>query len=134
MLSASFPAGLTAFIVIAALVVFGQVFHMSDTDISAVSALLMTTVGMLFLYRISCPMNAFRWTIWLAMLAGLIFSCVFLSDLFGISPLSLEASLLLGVFMVATEPVLRYLTKLLNLLQKCVSWLVNKAASLFLLD
>lgn len=133
-LSASFPAGLTAFIVIAALVVFGQVFHMNDTDISTVSALLMTAVGMLFLYRISRPMNAFRWTIWLAMLAGLIFSCVFLNDLFGISPLSLEASLLLGVFVVAAEPVLRYLTRLLHWLQKCVLWLVNKAASLFLLD
>lgn len=59
---------------------------------------------------------------------------MFLNDLFGISPLSQEASLLLGVFIVATEPVLRYLTKLLHLLQKCVSWLVNKAASLFLLD
>lgn len=32
-LSASFPAGLTAFIVIAALVVFGQVFHMSENDL-----------------------------------------------------------------------------------------------------
>ncbi len=41
-----------------------------------------------------------------------------LNDLFGITPLSLKASLLLVVFVVATEPVLRYLTKLLKLLQR----------------
>lgn len=133
-LGTALPAGLTAFIVIAALVTFGEVFGVDTADISTVSALLLSTVGMLFLYRISRPMNGLRWTVWLAMLVGLVFSCIFLNDLFGITPLSLKASLLLVVFVVATEPVLRYLTKLLKLLQRFLVWLGGKAAALFLLE
>lgn len=133
-LGSALPAGLTAFFVIATLVTFGQVFGVADSDISTVSALLLSTVGMLFLYRISRPMNGLRWTVWLAMLAGLVFSCIFLNDLFGITPLSLKASLLLGVFIVVTEPVLRYLTKLLKLLQRFLVWLGQKAMAMFLID
>lgn len=133
-LGSALPAGLTAFIVIAALITFGEVFALDTSDISTVSALLLSTVGMLFLLRISRPMNTLRWSVWFCMLAALVFSCVFLKDLFGITPLSLKGALLLIVFIVATEPVLRYMTKIMTLLQRFFTWLVKKAASLLLIE
>ena len=117
-LTRAFPAGLTAFAVIAALMIFGDVFGMCSSDISTVSALLMSTVGILFLFRISRPMNGFRLFIWFSMIAGIVFCCIFLKGLFGITPLSMKSSVLLCVFIVATESVLRYMTKLYELLCK----------------
>lgn len=128
-LGKALPAGITAFTVIAALMIFGNVFGVNNSDISTVSALLLSTVGMLFLFGMSRPMNKFRWCIWFAMLAGLVLSSIFLNDLFGITPLSLKASLLLGVFIIATESVLRYLTKILrtiySLQKPFLSWLCS---------
>ena len=129
-LGAAMPAGLTGFIIVAALMLFAQVFGVSETDMSTVSALLLSTVGMLFLYRMSKPMNVLRWCIWGAMLAGLIFSSIFLNDLFGITPLSLKASMLLGVFIIATEPVLRYMTKLFYALYKLHNIIIKSLSKL----
>ncbi len=122
-LGAALPAGMSAFIMIALLMLFANVFGIDETSASTVSALLLSTVGLLFLYTKSKPMNLLRSCIWLLMLAGLVLSSIFLNDLFGITPLSLKASLLLVIFIIATEPVLRYLTYILRLLYKLYVWI-----------
>lgn len=130
-LGKALPAGMSAFIVVASLLFFGQVFNISQTDISTVSALLLSAVGMMFLMHISRPMNLWHWCIWLAMLIGLVFCSIYLNNLFGISPLSLKASMLLVVFMIAAEAVLRYLTKILNRIYALFSYIKQKISSIF---
>lgn len=102
------PAGLTDFVVVGALVIFGRVFGVNSTDISTAATLLLAIVGFMILYRISAPMNKLRWVIFGGSVAGLLFSTVFLSQLFAISSMSTECIMLLIVFSVITEPLLRY--------------------------
>ena len=113
-LLSALPAGFTNFLVVSTFVIFGEVFALNTTDISTASTLLLATVGMLLLYRISRPMNTYRICLWSAMLVGLIGSCILLNDLFTIHPLSLKASLLLVVFAFVTEPVLRYSSRMVT--------------------
>lgn len=104
------PAGLTDAILVSFLTVFGQVFSLTDSQISTVATLLMGIVGLMILYRISKPMNTFRWVIWIAMLGGLLFCATFLKDLFAIGELNFRCTLVLIIFAIATEPLLRYIS------------------------
>ena len=109
-------------------------FGVDTADISTVSALLLSTVGMLVLYRNQPPNERAALDSMVGDAGRFGLFLYLLNDLFGITPLSLKASLLLVVFVVATEPVPRYLTKLLKLLQRFLVWLGGKAAALFLLE
>ena len=103
------PAALTDFIMVATLVIFGQEFNVGSEDIATASTFLMAIVGFMILYRISKPMNWMRWAILIISVAAFIFCSIFLDQLFAISGMSRKCVMLLVVFSVATEPVLRYL-------------------------
>ena len=115
------PAALTDFFIVGALVIFGQVFHVSSEDISTAATLLMATVGLMILFKISQPMNKLRWVIWFGMLAGLLICIFFIRDLFAINGISLQCGMLLTLFAIATEPILRYTSALIRFLQEKVS-------------
>ena len=102
------PAGLTDFVIVGAIVVFGQVFEVDPTDISTAATLLLAVVGIMILYRVSRPMKAMRWTVFLGVIAGMLLCICFIPGLFAITSVSLKCGMLLGVFALATEPVLRY--------------------------
>ena len=116
------PAALTDFIVIATLVIFGQEFGVGSEDIATASTFLMAIVGFMILYRISKPMNWMRWAILGISVAAFIFCSIFLNELFAISGMSRKCIMLLVVFSVATEPVLRYL----NLIVEGIAAFVKK--------
>lgn len=104
------PAGLTDVLIVGFLTVFGQVFGLSSEEISTAATLLLAIVGLMILFKISSPMNKFRWFVWGAMIAGLLFCCIFLKDLFAIGQITKKCAMVLIVFAVATEPLLRYIT------------------------
>ena len=58
------PAGLTNAIVVGALVIYGDVFNVSNYDISTAATMLLAIVGFMILYQISKPMDPMRWGIW----------------------------------------------------------------------
>lgn len=103
------PAALTDFIMVATLVIFGQEFGVGSQDIATASTFLMAIVGFMILYRISKPMNWMRWAILGMSAAAFVFCSIFLDQLFAISGMSQKCIMLLVIFSVATEPVLRYL-------------------------
>jgi|UniRef100_I5AQP9 cation-transporting ATPase E len=109
------PAALTDFIVIASLVIFGEVFAVSSKDISTASAILMAIVGFMILYHIMKPMNKIKWGIWGICLAGMLFCLAFMHSFFGITGMSMRCIMLFVVFSITTEPILRYLIKLQHL-------------------
>ena len=102
------PAGLTDFLIVGALVIFGRVFNVSPTDISVAATLLLATVGLMILYRISKPLNKLRVGIFVGMTIGLLLCIFIVPNLFAISKISMQGAMLLGIFAVATEPLLRY--------------------------
>src|SRR5699024_5927176 len=75
---------------------------------STAATLLLAVVGFMILYRVSRPMNALRWTVFLGVIAGMLLCICFIPGLFAITSVSLKCGMLLGVFALATEPVLRY--------------------------
>lgn len=112
------PAGLTDFFIVSALIIFGFEFGVDSEDISTASVLLMAVVGFMILYRISVPMNRWRWIIFCSMIAGMIFCRYFMSDLFAMSDISIQCTMLLSVFTIASEPIFRYLTLICQWIQK----------------
>lgn len=104
------PAALTDVLVVGALVVFGQTFGVKPTDISTAATILLAIVGFMILFKISEPMNLLRILIWVGCMIGLLFCSIFLKQLFALSEMSTKCVMLFGVFSIATEPVFRYLS------------------------
>ena len=105
---AALPAGITDAIMVGALVIFGRVFGVNSTDISTASTLLLAIVGLMILYRICKPLNALRTAVLIGSAAGMLICIFFVSDLFAITSISLKCGMLLAIFAIATEPVMRY--------------------------
>ena len=111
------PAALTDAVAVGALVIFGRTFGVKATDISTAATMLLAIVGFMILYTISAPLNKLHGMIFASCVAGLLFCAVFLNDLFAITGMTTECVMLFVVFAIATEPVLRYLTVLVEKLR-----------------
>ena len=121
------PAGITDFLVVGALVVFGQVFEVGETDISTACTMLLAIVGFVILYNISKPMNALRWCVWGGCIVGLLGCSIYLGDLFAMRGMSTKCIMLFVVFAIITEPALRYSTILIEKIgRKIVGWIENE--------
>ncbi len=112
----SIPAGLTDFIVVAGLVVFGKVFGVDDVSISTASTILVSLVGFMVLFHISKPMNAFHITLLSLMIAGWLGCAIFLHQLFAMTMMSWRCIMILAVFILATDPLLRVLRTVIEFL------------------
>ena len=108
------PAGLTDFLVVGALAVFGSVFGVNETDISTACTMLLAIVGFMILYHISKPLNPLRWCVWVGCIVGLLVCSIWLGDVFGIEHMSMECVMLFVLFAIVTEPTLRYGTILVE--------------------
>lgn len=108
------PAAITDAIAVGALVIFGKVFGVGETDISTAATMLLAIVGFMILYKISAPMNMLRTVILGGCIVGLLFCSTALNDLFAITGMTTKCIMLFVVFAIATEPVLRYLTLLVE--------------------
>ena len=104
------PAGMTDFAVISALVIFCREFQVGRTDLSTSCTILLAIVGIMILYRIASPMTKLHWILWVGMIFGILFCMTFMNRIFSISTLSRKSAMLLIIFAIITEPVLRYLS------------------------
>lgn len=121
------PAGITDFLVVGVLVVFGQVFEVGETDISTACTMLLAIVGFVILYNISKPMNALRWCVWGGCIVGLLGCSIYLGDLFAMRGMSTKCIMLFVVFAIITEPALRYSTILIEKIgRKIVGWIEKR--------
>lgn len=120
------PAGITDFLVVGALVVFGQVFEVGETDISTACTMLLAIVGFVILYNISKPMNALRWCVWGGCIVGLLGCSIYLGDLFAMRGMSTKCIMLFVVFAIITEPALRYSTILIEKIGRKIVGCIEK--------
>lgn len=123
------PASLTSFFSIAAMVVFGNVFQISDLDIGVASTYLLAVVGFLILRNVSRPLNLYRTVVIVGCIVGFVVcACVpMLRSLFMIDEFGTKGIMLCVVFVIAEANVMRYITFLFNkapefVLQKRAAW------------
>lgn len=111
------PAGLTDFLAVSSLVLFCQGFGVNEGDISTSCTILVAIVGFMILYQIAKPMTIGHHVLMVGMVAGWLFCMIFVSHLFAIRDISRQCMMLTAVFAIATEPVLRYLSKFVEWLR-----------------
>ncbi|MCD8329159.1 MAG: HAD-IC family P-type ATPase, partial [Lachnospiraceae bacterium] len=103
------PAGLTDFIIVLSLVIFCQEFKVDSDCMSTACTLLVSLVGFMILYRIMKPMTKIHWAILITMIAGMVFCMLRMSWLFGITTITPQVAMLMVVFGIIAEPLMRYL-------------------------
>ena len=106
------PASLTSFFSIAAMVVFSNVFNISEADVGVASTYLLAVVGFLILRNVTKPSNTYRTSVIIGCVIGFIVcaSVPILRDLFMISEFSTKGVMLCVVFVIAEASVMRYIT------------------------
>lgn len=112
------PAGITDTIIVAAMMYFGNIFGVSQSEIATASTILLSIVGLMIIFEISKPMDVYKMWLWVICAVGLVFSMVFVSDFFDISAMSPKCVLLCINFSIIAEPFMRYLTIGLKAVQK----------------
>ena len=112
------PAGITDAIIVAAMIFFGNIFESKQSDISTASTILLSVVGLMILLRISKPMNTLKWGIWVLCAVLMTLTMVFLGGFFSVSGMSVKCVLLCVNFSIIAEPMLRYLTMLVEASKK----------------
>ena len=123
---AALPAGITDALMVGALVIFGQVFGVNSTDISTASTLLLAIVGLMILYRICKPLNPLRTAVLIGCASGMLICIFFVSDLFAITSISVKCAMLLAIFAIATEPVMRYGSMIIEFISSFCSKIYHK--------
>ncbi len=108
----SIPAALASFAAIASMVLLGQVFSLSESDIGVASTCLLAIGGFILLCSISKPMNRYRIIVIAISIAGIIFTGLRFNTLFEISMVSAQTLILGILFVLAVESVMRNLTRL----------------------
>lgn len=112
------PAGITDTIIVAAMVYFGNIFGVSQTDIATASTILLSIVGLMIVFEISKPTDVYKMWLWIICAVGLVFSMVFVSDFFDITAMSPKCILLCINFSIIAEPCMRYLTLGMKAIQR----------------
>ena len=112
------PAGLTDFIVVSAMVIFCREFSVNAADVSTACTIIVAIVGFMILYKIASPMTRAHWIMLISVIAGWLFCVSQISHLFAINSISKQCAMLLIVFSMLTEPLLRYLSLLIQKLSE----------------
>ena len=108
------PAGLTDFIVVSGLVIFCREFQVDLDCLSTSCTILVAIVGFMILHRIARPMNTGHIVMLVGVIAGWILCMLFGGSFFGITGISKQCEMLMVIFAIITEPVLRYLSMIVE--------------------
>lgn len=108
------PAGLTDFIVVSGLVIFCREFQVDLDCLSTSCTILVAIVGFMILHRIARPMNTGHIVMLVGVIAGWILCMLFGGSFFGITEISKQCEMLMVIFAIITEPVLRYLSLIIE--------------------
>ncbi|MBQ6662750.1 MAG: HAD-IC family P-type ATPase [Firmicutes bacterium] len=120
------PAGITMFISVSAMVIFGQVFHIDEECISTSSTMLVALVGFLFLTKVAVPANKLHVGMMIALVCGMALCVIFMPGLFGIENITMRAAMLLIVFLIATEGLFRYVHKFVGVIARTIEFASEK--------
>ena len=101
------PAALTSFVAIANMMMFAELFEISQEDVGTASTYLLSVVGFLILIGLIQPPNRYRLLVLGVCVAGLVICCGFLWELFDVYDMSMRGWVLCVVFAFAEVGVLQ---------------------------
>jgi cation-transporting ATPase E len=107
----AFPGALTNLILILAVELYCTVFGFSGDELSTISAILLNVVGLLVLFQVCKPIDWKRGLIWGAMAVAVLVSITGLGEFFMLTRLSMQAFLILCLFLLLAYPVLHMLLR-----------------------
>ena len=110
-LRAALPGGLTDLIVVLGLEAFYLVFGFTTNELSTMSAILLVMVGLLVLYQVCKPFDWKRRVLMGAMTGSSVVVIAWFGSSFGLHPLSLQALMVLVVFLALAYPVMHVILK-----------------------
>ena len=105
------PAGITVFLSVSALLVFGDVMKIEQASLSTAAAALVALVEFMILARVARPMTRTHLIMIVLLVVGFFYAIIFHNEFFGISDMTWQTVLLLIVFLIATQAVFRYFYK-----------------------
>jgi len=108
------PAGLTDVLVILGIIAFSFAFDMPSDEMSTISVILLSLVGLMMLYRTCTPFTRIRKVLFVGVSAILLFSILFLKFVFALSPLNYGQTLVVVVFALAAFPIMDFINKHFN--------------------
>lgn len=113
------PAGLTDFLVVSGLVLFCREFHVDTESLSTSVTILVAIVGFMIVYIIARPLKRHHYIMLIGLIAGWLYCMLFISHFFAITSINTQCAMLMVLFALATEPLMRYLTMFF-------SWILKK--------
>ena len=114
------PGGITDVAVVVAMVIFGQVFEVSQSEIATASTILLSIVGIMVLKIISKPMSSYKWAILALCVSGITMAFTLFGWFFGTTSLSTKSLLLCINFGIMADTLLRLIAFLLNGAEKMI--------------
>ena len=108
------PGGLTDLFVVLGVEAFYLTFAFTETELSTMSAILLVFIGILVLYEVCKPFDWKRRVLWGAMAGSGLVCILWFGESFGLSQLSLEAFLVLLVFLFAAYAIMRFMLGLFD--------------------
>ncbi len=115
------PAGLTDFLVVSGLVLFCREFQVDLECLSTSCTILVAIVGFMIIYVIAKPMRRYHWVMLIGVILGWAYCMLFVSHFFAITAINRQCAMLMMIFAMITEPVLRYFTKFFGWILKKVN-------------
>lgn len=114
----SLPAAITSFLAIVAMVRFSVLFNVGGQEVTTACSYLFFTGGFLILYKIIRPLNKYRLSVMILCIFGIIITINIMPDFFAIKEISERAAALVTLFAITEFSVIRWLTLMLNKLEK----------------
>ena len=96
------------------MVLFADVFGISDKAVGTSSTYLLSVVGFIILWDMIRPANRYRFFVFSISLLFLVASAWFVPSLFSISGVSVKAGALCAVFAIAEVTVMRWITNIIG--------------------
>ena len=103
------PAALTNVILVIGVIMYSIVFELSPTEMSTMTLVILSLVGVMMVYQVCKPFNFMRRVLFGGVVVSMTASFLlpFFRGIFSIHPLGLEAGLLLAVFIASIYPIMR---------------------------
>ena len=115
----SVPAALTVVFNVIIVEMFKYAFNLPEDIVSSLVVFLTGISGFIFLYKLCEPFNAFRFTLWITLLAGFEYCAIFQSNFFNIKAINFQIGLIFGVLLICSLYIFDKLNKIvIKLLNK----------------
>ena len=106
------PGGITDAFIMALTLVFGALLKVPNNDISTAATIQIAVVGFVIIYRISKPLNPYKWLILIGCIMGLSCSYIFIPAFFALTHMSLIGAALCVTISILSVPIVKYVSML----------------------